>query len=117
MSLIALCFAVNMAVTFSVAWAIRRDSVPVSEAFGPDSPARRILACIYVTIGLVSLYGFLQLGYGRTEVALSVALTLFPLQIIYKLLTAFAVGLGNSVVLANLAISGLLVTALVLAPY
>lgn len=116
MFLIALCFVVNMAVTFSVAWAIGRNGVAISEAFGPDAPARRILACVYLAIGVVSLYGFLQLGYGRTESALEVAWILFPLQILYKLLTVVAVGIKNQVVLANLAIVMLLCTALALAP-
>ncbi|NNE50938.1 MAG: hypothetical protein HKN30_00870 [Sulfitobacter sp.] len=117
MFLFALSFVANIALTFSVAWAIRRDGTVIEEAYGPDSPARRILACVYVAIGLVSLYGFLQLGYGRTDIAIAVALTLFPLQIIYKVLTAIVVGFRNPVVIANLGVVWLLGATLLFAPY
>lgn len=80
----------------------------MTEAYGPDSPARRILGCIYLTIGLVSLYALFQMGLGNGDIAARIALVLFPLQIIYKVLTVWALWVFHPVVLANLGVVGLL---------
>lgn len=112
MTLFALSFAANVAITFVVSLGIWRDAPRMAQAYGPDSPARRILMCLYLAIGLVSLYALAQLGLGRLEVASAIGLTLFPLQILYKLLTVWAVSPTHPVVLANLAVVVLLVVTL-----
>ena len=94
----------NVLVTFAVTFVIWRNAPRTEIVFGPDTPARRILACVYLTIGIVSLYALAQIGSSNTSAAHAIALTLLPLQIIYKLMTAIAGGLRHPVVLANLAI-------------
>lgn len=114
MILYALSFAANALITFSVAAAMLRGRADMDDAFGPDTPARRILACVYLAIGGVSIYALIQLGMGQTGIAQAVGMTLFPLQIAYKLLTAFAVGLRNPVVRTNLAVVVLLAVTLII---
>jgi hypothetical protein len=114
MILFTLSFVANAAITFTVAAAIRRDTPEMDSAFGPDAPARRILACVYVAIGVISIYALAQLALGRPDIATTIGLTLFPLQIIYKTLTAFAVGLQNAVVRANMGVVALLTLTLVI---
>jgi len=81
--------------------------------YGPDTPARRILACLYGTIAAVSL---LALGIGSISgfsgniVPMIAALLAF--QTLYKVATAFAVGIGHPVVQANLMISALHIVTL-----
>ncbi len=115
MLLIALSFIANIVITFAVAFGIWRDHGGMTEVYGPDTPARRILACVYTTIGLISLYALIQLVTGNTDAARAVAFTLFPLQIVYKLMTAAALWVLHPVVMANLGISALLALALLLA--
>ena len=110
--LYALSFILNTAVTFVISSGIWRNHPGMAEVYGPDTPARRILGCVYLTIGLISLYALLQMILGRADVALTIAATLFPLQIIYKLMTAYAVRLLHPVVIANLCISAFLALTL-----
>lgn len=112
MTLFAISFAANVVITFAVSLGIWRNAPRMAEAYGPDSPARRILMCLYLAIGPVSFYALAQLGLGRAEVARAIGLTLFPLQILYKLLTVWAVSPKHPVVLANLAVVVLLVATL-----
>ncbi|MEM6709109.1 MAG: hypothetical protein AAF648_10025 [Pseudomonadota bacterium] len=81
--------------------------------YGEDSQARRILACLYGSICVVSAFALVSLlGWQRADVAIAVAQTLFPLQIVYKLATLVAVGWHSPVVKANLVIVVLLLLAL-----
>jgi hypothetical protein len=69
--------------------------------FGPNTPSRQILSCLYLSIGIVSVVGLTHQDY-----FLKVPLVLFPMQIVYKLLTLLAVeDRQNPVPYANLAIS------------
>lgn len=99
--------AANLLILIAVCAALLRGDTGMNDAFGPDSPARRILACIYFTILLTSLYALIRAGFGAPQVAVQIALVLFPLQITYKLATAFAVGIDNPVVITNLAVVAL----------
>lgn len=112
MLLYAISFIANALITFTVAASIWRGGADMDAAFGPDSPARRILASVYVAIGAVSFYALIQLLAGQTEIAKPIGLTLFPLQIFYKLLTVRTVGLHSPVVRANLAVVALLTVTL-----
>ncbi|HIG23603.1 MAG TPA: hypothetical protein EYG02_00860 [Henriciella marina] len=108
MLLVALSHLVNVIIVTIIPWLIYRNAPSMTAVYGPDTPARRILACLYATIALASAVAlFCQFGYGLAEVSMQIALVLFPLQIAYKLATAFAVGLGSPVVISNLAIAGL----------
>lgn len=107
MLMIALSFLANSLITFAVVAALWRGGPAMTEAFGTDSPARRILACVYAAIGLVSVYALLQIAADKAAVAATVGATLFPLQIVYKLATAAAVGPRHPVVIANLGVAAL----------
>lgn len=111
----ALSFIANIAITFAVAFAISRNHPGMTEVYGPDTPARRILACVYTANGLVSLYALVQMGLGHADIARDIAFTLFPLQILYKLATARALWVMHPVVLANLGVSALLAVTLIFA--
>jgi hypothetical protein len=105
--MIACSFLANVLITFLVVAALWRDGANMAEAFGADSPARRILACVYGAIGIVSLYALVQIAVGNFAIAATVGSTLFPLQIIYKVGTAAAVGPRHPVVIANLGVVAL----------
>jgi hypothetical protein len=71
--------------------------------FGPDSPSRRILACLYLAIAAASVTALVV-----PQVRMNIVLVLLPLQIVYKVLTAFVVAdLKNPVPWCNLAISAI----------
>ncbi len=97
----------NVAITFAVTFAIWRNSDHIAVVFGPDTPARRILACVYLAIGVASLYALVQLAAGQPDVTRAVAITLMPLQIVYKLMTAISISPRHPVVAANLCIVAL----------
>lgn len=99
--------AANVLILTAVCTTLLRGDIGMDDAFGSDSPSRRILTCVYVAILLASLYALVRAGFGAPHIAVQIALVLFPLQIAYKLMTAFAVGLDNPVVLTNLAVVAL----------
>jgi hypothetical protein len=71
--------------------------------FGPDTPSRRILACLYLAIAAVSAVALLVV-----PLRMGIVVVLFPLQILYKTLTVFFVAdLKNPVPWWNLVISAL----------
>jgi hypothetical protein len=71
----------------------------VRECYGIDTPARRILLSVYLSIGVISA----ALLVGRWPTAIA---ALLAVQIVYKLLTLLTVGtLTNPVVLSNLLIA------------
>ncbi|MEW9918307.1 hypothetical protein AB2B41_01720 [Marimonas sp. MJW-29] len=107
MTMLVLSLVANVLVTFAVTLVIWQNRFSVDNVYGPDMPARRILACVYLAIGAVSLYALLQLGAGQENITRGVALTLLPLQIVYKLMTAVALPVMHPVVLANLGIAAL----------
>ncbi len=93
--------AFNIVVLAPVLLALAFGRGAIDGAFGPDTPARRILACIYLAIALASgaLIAFRLHGAAWTTIA---TLTLFAVQIAYKSGTVFAVGLRNPVVATNI---------------
>ena len=93
--------AFNIVVLAPVLLALAFGRGAMDGAFGPDSPARRILACIYLGIALASgvLIAFRLQGSEWTTIA---TLTLFAVQIAYKSATVFAVGPRNPVVATNI---------------
>jgi hypothetical protein len=69
--------------------------------YGPNTPSRQILSCLYLSIAIVSVVGLAHRDSYR-----KVAPVLFPMQIVYKLLTLIAVkDRQNPVPYANFAIS------------
>ncbi len=100
--MLAVALILNCLIVFPLTRAMLRGSAGMDEVFGPQTDARRILACIYGAIGMVSLWALWQLWSYGLEAAWAVAWPLFLVQIIYKLGTALAVGLHSPVVLTNL---------------
>lgn len=72
-------------------------------AFGPDTDARRILACVYVAIAVLSA-ALIVLHVGNAPWAVPMTLSLFAVQITYKVATVVAVGLSSPVILTNVVV-------------
>jgi len=73
----------------------------IINVFGENTPARQILACLYLSIAIFSTIALFNQDY-----FFKIALMLFPMQIVYKLLTLIAVkDRKNPVPYYNLAIS------------
>lgn len=71
--------------------------------FGPDTSSRRILSCLYLAIAALSVVALVV-----APLRMNIVVVLFPLQILYKLLTPFFVADSrNPVPWWNLVISGL----------
>ena len=71
--------------------------------FGPDTPSRRILSCLYLAIAAISAVAWVVAPLRMTSVVV-----LLPLQILYKLLTLFFVAdSSNPVPWWNLVVSAL----------
>ena len=74
---------------------------PIIEVFGAESPARQILSCLYLSIAVMS-----SVALASKKNIIRIAIVLFPMQIVYKLLTLVAVSdILNPVPWSNLAIS------------
>lgn len=103
-----LSHATNIAVAGGVGLQLLCGQTAIETVYVGDSPASRILACVYLAIAICSL---MLIGYGltgrsmRTFVVASA--TLLAVQIIYKTATAAAVGFDHVVVRWNLAIATL----------
>lgn len=80
----------------------------IDVVFGPDTPSRRILSCLYLSIAVISAVALVV-----TPLRMTIVVVLFPLQILYKLLTLFFVADSrNPVPWWNLVISVLHVASL-----
>jgi hypothetical protein len=76
-------------------------SSPIIEVFGGTTPARQILSCIYLAIATMSTIALVH----RSQL-IKIAIVLFPVQIVYKLLTLIAVtDKLNPIIWSNLIIS------------
>lgn len=115
MPVVLLSYGVNILVLLWLVVSLSQGSPSMDMPYGLDTPARRILGCVYGAILLASVAGLGLLGWrGVGHSFVYFTLTLFGLQIVYKVLTAVAVGPSNPVVLANLAISALHAVSMVL---
>lgn len=101
----------NVAVLVPIVGLLIAESPAMDKVYGPATQGRAILACIYGAICAISaaLIAAHLLGL---QWAVPMTVGLFAVQITYKLATAPAVGLGNPVVLSNLAIVAFQVAAL-----
>lgn len=100
-----LSLMVNIAVLVPVVGFLIANDLPAQRAYGPDTPARRILICVYGAILLASV-ALLAASWAGQDI-LAHAQTLLAVQVIYKLATLPAVGARNPVVIANLGIAAL----------
>ena len=98
--LIVLSLALNIAVLLPVCYGIVTDAAWARESYGEVTAARGILLSIYLSILLVST-GLLFYREPKYVAALILV------QIIYKVITPFAVGtISNPVIISNLLIAG-----------
>lgn len=107
MILIVLSLIVNILVAgymgVAIGFSLQRALPGLDEVFGQDTTARRILACLYLSIATTSIVGVFN-----EQLRLPIISVLFPIQILYKVLTLFFVtDRKNPVPWCNLAISGL----------
>ncbi len=97
--MIVISLVLNIAVLIPVCFGLVTDAAWARESYGDATAARGILLSVYIAIALVSL-GLLV----RTEPKFVAALLL--VQVIYKIITPFAVGtVSNPVVVSNLLIA------------
>ena len=107
MKFVLLSLVVNILVAgymgLAIGFRLHRLLPRMDAVFGPDTTARQILACLYLSIAVCSM-----VALADASLRLPIVLVLFPLQIFYKVLTALVVtDRGNPVTRANLAISAL----------
>lgn len=103
--LLTVTLALNCAITFPLAFLLlMKKSKLIKRIYGADSNARRILACMYMAIGVVSARALRENDFDQQ---LALAAPLFQIQCFYKTMTAFAVGPKSPVVVVNLAIVAL----------
>jgi len=90
MPIIVASLVVNVLVAgfFGVAAGFNLNSIlpKLDVVFGPDTPSRRILACLYLAIAAVSAVALLVV-----PLRMGIVAVLLPLQILYKTLTVFFV--------------------------
>ena len=102
----------NIVVLTPLLWTLSQDTAGMMEAFGPDSPARRILSSVYFAILVMSLALLAALVFSARDV-MPYSVALLMLQVLYKVTTAIVLGVAHPVVIANLLISALHVVTLV----
>ncbi len=102
--MITLSYLVNLAVLLPLLLAFTVAAGRMDAVFGPATDARAILVCIYFAIAVVSAAGLGLIVTGRRDLAVQIAVSLFIVQIIYKLATVYAVGLASPVVVTNLVV-------------
>lgn len=102
MSIIYLSLLVNIVVAGFWGSVLFRNAYPkLSRPFGADTEARRILACLYIAIAVTSMVAIFNESW-----LIPIVTVLFSLQILYKVLTVFAVqDIRNPIVISNGAIA------------
>lgn len=97
--LIYASLALNVLVLLPVCYGLLTKAGWTLSAYGPDTAARAILLSVYLAILLCSV------GLMAKPIPMMVA-ALLMVQIVYKVITPFAVGsFSNPVVISNLAIA------------
>jgi hypothetical protein len=114
MPFIVVSLMVNIVVFGLLPIALLGRSVTMLNTYGPDTAARRTLACVYGSIAIVSFVALISMPILRsTDVLTQVATTLLPFQILFICLARWSLGRGNPVANANIAIAALHSLALV----
>jgi hypothetical protein len=90
MLIIVASLVVNVLVAgfFGLAMGFNLNSIlpKLDVVFGPDTPSRRILSCLYLAIAAIRAIALMF-----TPLRMNIVVVLLPLQILYKLLTLFFV--------------------------
>lgn len=101
-----LSLGANVAVTAPLGWLALRGHPAFRTILGPDSPSRRILGCLLLTLALLSALGLYAWPTGHDETAMAVLLGLLPTQILWSLFCALVLP-RNPLVRGGLALSAL----------
>lgn len=104
-AMMTISFLVNLGVLALVIPSLWTGNAGMTAAFGPETTARQILLCVYAAIWLASAVGLALLGIDRLDAAVSLAIGLFAIQVIYKGLTVVTIGLASPVVATNVPIA------------
>ncbi|MEM1008013.1 MAG: hypothetical protein AAGJ35_03325 [Myxococcota bacterium] len=94
----------NIVVLIPVLALLRLNETRAAKVFGSDSPARRILSCMYLAIAVGSAV-LLTLNWKAFPQAIVWSQALFGIQVFYKVCTLPAVGIRHPVVISNLLIA------------
>ncbi|TDK42351.1 hypothetical protein [Antarcticimicrobium luteum] len=101
-----LSLGANVAITLPLTWMALRGGTAICTVLGPDSPSRRLLACLFATVTLLSLLGLYAWPTGHDETAMAVLLGLLPTQILWSLMAVPALP-RNPLLWGGLALSAL----------
>lgn len=99
--MLILSYALNLLILLPLLAGFAMQPAQMDTVFGPDTDARRILICLYATIALASGAGLFLMIAGRANLALTLGVSLFAVQITYKLLTIPLVGWDSPIVKTN----------------
>ena len=114
MALIVISFMVNVVVFGLLPIALLGRSVLIENTFGPNTPARRILATLYGTIALSSLAALISVPILKTtDIMIHIALVLLPFQIVHLIMTRAVFSGSTPLVIANFVIAALHILTLV----
>ncbi len=101
MFIITISHIINVLVAGTMALLLMIDEPHMKKVFGESNPARQILSSLYMSIAVASLVALIY-----PQFSITIALVLFPLQILYKLSTLITVSSKNNpVIWWNLVIS------------
>jgi hypothetical protein len=104
---------VNIVVFGLLPVALLGQGITMLNTYGPDTAARRTLACVYGSIALVSFAALFSTALtSETTLLKHIATVLLPFQILFICLSRWSLGSGNPVANANLAIAALHTIAL-----
>ncbi len=96
----------NVAVTLPLGWLALSGRPAVCTILGPDSPSRRLLGCLFLTLALLSTLGLYAWPTGHDETAMAVLLGLLPTQIVWSVMSILALP-RSPLVRGGLALSAL----------
>ena len=101
--MIQLSTVITIAVLIPVIIAIFLDPLQVQRTWGTNQPSRQILVSIYIAILIASI----ALLFLTSKTKIIVGVTVFSMQVVYKILTALLVvnAFTNPVILSNLVIT------------
>lgn len=80
----------NVAVTLPLGWLALSSRPAVCTILGPESPSRRLLGGLLLTLALLSALGLYAWPTGHDETAMAVLLGLLPTQIVWSVMSLWA---------------------------
>jgi len=94
MFIVTVSHLINVLIAGLMAILLMTNERHMKKVFGDDTPARQILSSLYMAIAVASFVALIVPNY-----SISIALVLFPIQILYKLSTLLTVSSKNNPVI------------------